>query len=58
MKHVVKLTIPSLLSILLMTFHLADDILRDVWGRGREHGWGARGFNGAIDIVRRLATEK
>jgi hypothetical protein len=33
MKHSVMLTIASLLSILLLTFHLSDDIIRAGWKR-------------------------
>jgi hypothetical protein len=34
MKHNIMLTITSLLSILLMTLHLADDIVRGMEGEG------------------------
>jgi hypothetical protein len=42
MKHNVMLTITSLLSILFMTFHLTDDIIRGIGlGRGLKPLWGA-----------------
>ena len=45
MKHNVMLTITSLLSILFVTFHMAEDILR-----GFEPG-GFKNFNGVLTLV-------
>ncbi len=45
MKHTVTLTITSLLSILLMTFHLSDDIVR-----GMEPG-GLKNLTGVLILV-------